>query len=64
MKRVYFFLFAGVSAIVLIVVSIITFNPAVEKWSSLFAGIAFGLLLVGMPSLVTWIKSRRQKSTK
>ena len=58
------FLFAGVLAIVMIVVSIMNFNPDVEKWSSLFAGAAAGFLIVGMPTIITWIKSKRQKSAK
>jgi hypothetical protein len=64
MKRVYLFLFAGVLAIVAIVISIMNFNPDVEKWSSLLGGAALGFLIVGMPSIITWIKKRRQKSAK
>jgi hypothetical protein len=64
MKRVYLFLLAGVLAIVAIVVSIMNFNPDVERWSSLFGGAALGFLIVGMPSIISWFKKRGQKSAK
>jgi len=64
MKKVYLFLFIGILAIVLIVLSLMNFNPAVETWTSLFGGAAIGFFIVGAPSIWAWYKKNRPKNTK
>ena len=62
MKKVYLFIMIGVAAMVLLVVSLMGFNPAVEKWSSLFAGAAIGFLVVGLPSVFAYFKNKRKNA--
>jgi hypothetical protein len=64
MKRFYLFIFIGVLALAMIVVSLMNFNPAVDTWGSLFAGAAMGLLIVKLPSIIAYFKSKRQKNVK
>ncbi len=64
MKKIYIFLFIGILAIVLIVVSLLTFDPKVETWTSLFGGAAIGFFIVGAPSLWAWYKKRQQNKIK
>jgi len=64
MKKVYLFIFVGILAIVLIVLSLMNFNPVVETWTSLFGGAAIGFFIVGAPSIWAWYKKSRQKNTK
>ncbi len=61
MKKIYVFVFLGLLAIALIVVSLITFDPKVETWTSLLGGAAVGFLIVGAPSLWAWYKKRTAK---
>jgi len=64
MKKIYIYLFIGILAIIMIVVSLMNFNPAVDTWSSLFAGAAIGLLIVKLPSIIAYFKTKRQKNAK
>jgi len=64
MKKIYLFVFIGILALVMIVVSVMDFNPKVETWSSVFAGAAIGLLIVKLPSIIAYLKSRKQKNAK
>jgi nitrate/nitrite transporter NarK len=64
MKRVYLFMFIGILAVVMIVVSLMNFNHTVESWSSLLAGAAIGLFILGIPSIRAWYKKTRQKNIK
>jgi hypothetical protein len=64
MKKFYLFIFIGILAVVMIVVSLMNFNPKVDTWSSLFAGAAIGLLIVKLPSIIAHFKKTRQKNAK
>jgi len=64
MKKFYLFIFIGILAIVMIVVSLMNFNPKVDTWSSLFAGAAIGFLIVRLPSIIVHFKKARQKNAK
>ncbi len=57
-------MFVGILAIVLLVYSLLTFDPKVETWTSLFGGAALGFLIVGTPSLWAWYKKRQQNKIK
>ncbi len=57
-------MFIGILAIALIVYSLLTFDPKVETWTSLFGGAAIGFFIVGMPSLWAWYKKRQQSKIK
>lgn len=57
-------MFVAVLAIVMIIFSVMDFDPKVEKWSSLFAGGCAGFLIVKTPAIITYFKNRRQKSSK
>ena len=64
MKKIYLLIFIGILALAMIVVSLMNFNSKVETWSSIFAGAAIGLLIVKLPSIVAYLKSRKQKNAK
>jgi len=61
MKRIFVYVFVGIIALVLIVVTLLGFNPAVEKWTSLVAGIALGLFLVKLPVIFHYVKKTLAK---
>jgi hypothetical protein len=63
MKRMYLFIFIGILAIIMIVVSFMNFDPKVETWSSVIAGGCIGLLIVKMPAIIAYFKNAR-KNTK
>jgi hypothetical protein len=64
MKKIYLFIFIGIVALVMIVVSFMGFDPKVDTWSSIFAGAAVGLLILRLPSLIAYLKSRKQNNAK
>jgi hypothetical protein len=57
-------MFIGILAIVMIIISLMNFDPKVETWSSMLAGAAVAFLIVKLPSLIAYFKSKRQKNTK
>jgi len=61
MKNIYLFMFVGVLAIVMIVISLMNFDPKVESWSSFIAGAAIALLIVKSPSIWAYFKQKRAK---
>ncbi len=64
MKKFYLFIFIGILAVVMIVVSLMNFNPKVDTWSSLFAGAGVGFLIVKLPSIIAHFKKAKQKNAK
>jgi hypothetical protein len=64
MKRVYLLIMIGIVAVVIIAVSLISFDPKNETWISLFLGAAVGFLVVGTPSIIAYVKKRRGKNPK
>ncbi|ASU36669.1 hypothetical protein [Mucilaginibacter xinganensis] len=58
MRKVYLYLFIGITAIALMTVIVFNFDPNTETWGSLLLGAAFGYLFVRM------IRNRRQKNVK
>ena len=54
-------MFVGVIAIILVIISLMNFNPKVESWSSLLAGGAIGLLIVMSPKIIAYVKDQRKK---
>jgi pilus assembly protein TadC len=63
MKRVYLLIFVGIVAVVVIVVSLISFDPKSDTWISLFVGAGVGFLVVGAPSIIAYLK-RKQNGSK
>jgi len=61
MKNIYLFMFVGVLAIVMIIVSLMDFDPKVESWSSFIAGAAIALLIVKSPAIWAYFKQKRAK---
>jgi UDP-N-acetylmuramyl pentapeptide phosphotransferase/UDP-N-acetylglucosamine-1-phosphate transferase len=61
MKKVYIYMFVGITAIVLVIVILFNFDPKTETWGSLLLGALLGFLLFRMPSIIRNIK---QKNTK
>jgi hypothetical protein len=61
MRNIYLFMFVGVLAIVMIIISLMNFDPKVESWSSFIAGAAIALLIVKSPSIWAYFKQRRAK---
>jgi pilus assembly protein TadC len=64
MKRFYLFIFIGIAAIAAIVVILMNFNPSADTWSSLAGGAAIGFLVVGAPSIISYLKKKRQNGAK
>ena len=64
MKKVYLFIFIAILAVGMIVVSVMNFDPKVEKWGSVFAGAAVGLLIVKLPAIIAYLKSKGQNNNK
>ncbi|WP_428328165.1 hypothetical protein [Mucilaginibacter sp.] len=64
MRKIFIYVFVAFLALIMIGVSIIGFDPAVEKWTSLIAGAAIGFLIVKLPTIIAYVKSKRQKSAK
>jgi pilus assembly protein TadC len=62
MKKVYLFSAIAVVAVVMIVLSFMNFNPKVETWSSLIAGVLIGLLILGAPTIIAWFKNIRKQN--
>lgn len=60
MKKIFIYLFVAIIAIVLITVSLMNFDPKTETWTSLLAGAAVGFLLVKLPSIIAYFKSRKK----
>jgi len=60
MKKAYVFMFVGVLAIVMIVISVMNFDPKVDTWSSLIAGAGIGFLIVKMPAILSLIRNRKK----
>ena len=51
-------MFVGVIAIILVVVSLMTFDPKVETWSSFLGGAAIAFLLIKTPSIIAHFKKK------
>ncbi|MDB5005806.1 MAG: hypothetical protein JWP45_199 [Mucilaginibacter sp.] len=64
MKKVYLFMFTGVIAIVLVIIILMNFDPKLETWGGFLAGGIIALLIVKLPSIIAYFKSKRQKGTK
>lgn len=55
-------MFIGVIAIAMIVISLMNFDPKVETWSSFIGGAAIAFLLVKLPLIIAYFKSKKQES--
>ena len=60
MKKAYLFMFVGVIALAMIVISVMNFDPKVDTWSSLIAGAGIGFLIVKMPVILSLIRNRKK----
>ncbi|BAU52472.1 hypothetical protein MgSA37_00633 [Mucilaginibacter gotjawali] len=54
-------MFVGILAIIMVVVSLMNFDPKVETWSSIIAGGAVALLILKSPAIFAYIKQKRAK---
>jgi len=61
-KNAYQIILIGVLAILLLIVSLLTSNHTIARWSGILAGFAAGSFLVGLPAVVTHFKTRRQEA--
>ncbi|WP_295674545.1 hypothetical protein [uncultured Mucilaginibacter sp.] len=61
MGKIYLFMMVGVIAIVMVVISLMNFDPKVETWSSFIAGGAIALLLLKSPAIWAYFKQKRAK---
>lgn len=61
-KNIYQVMVLGALAIVLLVVSAVTTNHTVETWGSLFAGLSFGLFVIGTPAIIAYFKKGKQRA--
>ncbi|CAN5293918.1 hypothetical protein BH09BAC6_BH09BAC6_20110 [soil metagenome] len=60
MKRLYILMFVGIAAILLLIVTLINYDPNVQTWSSLLLGAAMGYLVVKSPVIVSLFKNKRK----
>ncbi|HWZ02982.1 MAG TPA: hypothetical protein VNX40_05175 [Mucilaginibacter sp.] len=61
MKNIYLYMFVGILAIIMVVISLMNFDPKVETWSSFIAGGAIALLIVKSPAIWAYFKQKRAK---
>lgn len=54
-------MFVGILALIMIVVSLMNFDPKVETWSSFIAGGAIALLILKSPAIWAYFKQKRAK---
>lgn len=53
-------MFVGIAAILLLIVTLINYDPNVQTWSSLLLGAAMGYFVVKSPVIVSLFKNRRK----
>jgi hypothetical protein len=53
-------MFVGIAAILLLIVTLINYDPNVQTWSSLLLGAAMGYLVVKSPVIVSLFKNKRK----
>ena len=61
MRNIYLYMFIGIIAIVMTVVSFMNFDPKVETWSSFFAGATVAILIIRSPTIISWFKNQKAK---
>jgi amino acid transporter len=59
MKKVFLFMLVGVIAILLVIVSLMNFDPKTETWGSFIGGVIIALLIVKSPTIIAYFKSKK-----
>jgi len=59
--KIFLYTLIGVAAIVLLTVTVFSYDPETEKWSSLLFGAAVGYGLYKLPWVIRNIKQKRAK---
>ncbi len=61
-RSIYEIMLLVVTAFSLLLLSFVTHSPSVEKWSSVFSGFTFGIILLKFPGIIAYFKRVSNKS--